>query len=369
MSHRHIGILTSGGDAPGMNAAIRTATLVALSQGCTVSGIERGYRGLIDGQFRALQPGDVAGIIRDGGTILGSARAPEFAQPEVRVAARRQLHEAGITGLVIIGGNGSLTGALALANADEAQPGAPAPTITGIPASIDNDMGCTQLSIGVDTAMNTIVEACDKLADTASAHHRAFIVEVMGRACGYLAMTSAVATGANAVFFREFEQSEDEVVDTLEKAVVRASQRTDRPKRALAIKAEGVSVPTDRLKARLDERLKARDDESSAMETRYSILGHVVRGGRPSAFDRLLASRMGHVAARSLIDGGNCVMTGWMSEGIPPEAGGRSPYDPHVWQIDLATALKETERLLSGESDHVKWRVKIFRELEDVLAL
>lgn len=176
---KRIAILTSGGDAPGMNAAIRAATLVARALGLDVLGIERGYRGLLDDAFVSLHPSDVTSILREGGTILGSARCKEFHERAMRDRAREILARREIDGLVVIGGNGSLTGALALTAPDEIGTGRPL-RIAGVPASIDNDLGLTGLAIGVDTAMNTIVEACDKIADTATAHDRTFIVEVMG---------------------------------------------------------------------------------------------------------------------------------------------------------------------------------------------
>ena len=188
-----IAILTSGGDAPGMNAAVRAAALISMSKGCKVLGIRRGYKGLLDDDMEELTPQRVTGILREGGTILGSARCKQFHDVSVRDSARAILAERGIEGLVVIGGNGSLTGALALTDPSETD----SPIgVVGVPASIDNDLALTGLSIGVDTAMNTIVEACDKIADTATAHDRTFIVEVMGRDCGYLAMTSAIAAGA-----------------------------------------------------------------------------------------------------------------------------------------------------------------------------
>ena len=191
---RHMAILTSGGDSPGMNAAIRAGTMLAIAKGWSVVGIEHGYRGLLDGRFVPLTPADVAGIIREGGTILGSARCREFLQRPTRDLARTRLREAGVTDLLVIGGNGSLAGAAALADPSEA--GEQPVRVVGIPASIDNDVGLTGLAIGVDTAMNTIVEACDKISDTASALDRTFLVEVMGRDCGYLAMTSGIAAAA-----------------------------------------------------------------------------------------------------------------------------------------------------------------------------
>src|SRR5689334_13521751 len=208
-----IAILTSGGDSPGMNAAIRAAALVGRAAGMDVVGIERAYRGMLDDAFVPLGPAECAGILREGGTILGSARCKEFHQREVRDQARAVLSARGVDGLVVIGGNGSLTGAMALT--DPAELGNQTLRVIGVPASIDNDLGLTGLSIGVDTAMNTIVEACDKIADTATAHDRTFIVEVMGRDCGYLAMTSGIAVGADLVLFPEAHKPEEQIIDQI----------------------------------------------------------------------------------------------------------------------------------------------------------
>src|SRR5262249_2841911 len=215
---KRIGILTSGGDAPGMHAAIRAAVLVGRAIGVEVIGIERGYRGMLDDRFVELAPTEIAAILREGGTMLGSARCKEFHQREVRDRAREILAKREVDGLVVVGGNGSLTGALHLADPAEIGNGRPLKVVGG-PASIDNDLGLTGLSIGVDTAMNTIVEACDKIADTATAHDRTFIVEVMGRDCGYLAMTSAIAVGADLALFPEASKTEaaivEQIVDTV----------------------------------------------------------------------------------------------------------------------------------------------------------
>src|SRR6185436_19375301 len=326
---KRIGILTSGGDAPGMNAAIRAATLVGRSQGGEVFGIERGYRGLLDDTIAPLMPADVARILREGGTILGSARCKEFHHREARDRARANLAKRGIDGLIVIGGNGSLTGALKLIDPEELgdQPLA----IAGVPASIDNDLALTGLSIGVDTAMNTIVEACDKIADTATAHDRTFIVEVMGRDCGYLAMTSAIAVGADLALFPEAGKAESAIVDQIVETVLTVRKRARRTRRVIIIKAEGVSIPIERLKASVDARLREKlpDAESSGIETRVTVLGHVVRGGRPSAFDRLLGSRLANVAVRAVMAGVTGKMAAWLPPvELAPEIGVRSAADP-----------------------------------------
>lgn len=368
---KRIAILTSGGDAPGMNAAIRGATLIGRSLGAEMFGVERGYKGLLDDALVPLEPTDVAGILREGGTILGSARCKEFHQREVRDRARAVLRTRAIDGLIVIGGNGSLAGALRLADLGEIADGAPL-KIVGIPASIDNDLGMTGMSIGVDTALNTIVEACDKIADTATAHDRTFIVEVMGRDCGYLAMTAAIAVGADLALFPEAGKPESEIVDKIVETVVAARGRSRRARRVIIIKAEGVSVPVERLKTAVDARLReqAPDAESSGIETRVTVLGHVVRGGRPSAFDRLLGSRLANVAVRALVAGENHKMAAWMPPvELPEEVGVRSPADPYCWLVDLAAALAETENLLNGRSPLARWRAGVFDEIEDALLL
>lgn len=352
-----------------MNAAIRAATLVGRSLGAEVLGIERGYRGLLDDAFVALDPAEIAGILREGGTILGSARCKEFHVRTVRDQARAILANRGVDGLIVVGGNGSLTGALHLADPEEIGAGAPL-KVVGIPASIDNDLALTGLSIGVDTAMNTIVEACDKIADTATAHDRTFIIEVMGRDCGYLAMTSAIAVGADLALFPEAGKTEADVVEQIVKTVIAVRQRakTRRARRVIIIKAEGVSVPVERLKAAVDERLRATavDGDPVGIEIRVTVLGHVVRGGRPSAMDRLLGSRLANAATRALVAGTSHKMAAWMPPvELAADVGTRSPADPYCWLVDLKTVLLETDRLLSGKSSLARWRAGAFGQVED----
>lgn len=354
-----------------MNAAIRAATLIGRAAGVDVVGIERGYRGLLEEAFVPLGPSDVSGILREGGTILGSARCKEFHQREVRDRAREILARREVDGVIVIGGNGSLTGALHLADPSEIAGGRPL-KIAGIPASIDNDLGLTGLSIGVDTAMNTIVEACDKIADTATAHDRTFIVEVMGRDCGYLAMTSAVAVGADLALFPEAGKPESEIVDQIVETVLAIRHRQRRARRVIVIKAEGVHVPVDRLKHEVDARLREHQPEvePSTIETRVTVLGHVVRGGRPSAFDRLLGSRLANVAVRGLLANVTHKMAAWMPPvELPEEIGTRSPYDPYCWLVDLGAVLVETENLLNGRSPLARWRAGAFEGIEDALLL
>lgn len=365
MENRKLAILTSGGDAPGMNAAIRAATLLGLSRGLPVVGVRQGYLGLMEADFVPLTRTDVLGIVRDGGTVLGSARSLAFMKPEGRAVARRQMAENGITDLVVIGGNGSLTGALALTEASEL--GEQTLRVAGIPASIDNDVGLSSLSIGVDTAMNTIVECCDKIADTASAHGRTFIVEVMGRDCGYLAMSSGVAAGADLVLFPEAGRDEAQVVEAVVETVLAARRRAEPRKRVLILKAEGVKVTPERLKVAVDERLAALGQRGELVETRIAVLGHIVRGGRPSAFDRVLAGRLGFVAVHALLAGETRVMAAFAQASAPPSGARVAPSDPHCWLVELPVVLAETRRLLDGTSPLVKWRNRVFSEIEDVL--
>lgn len=353
-----------------MNAAIRAVTLVASAAGWDVLGVRQGYQGLVEKNFEPLGPREVQRIVREGGTVLGSARCLEFHEKATRDVARRNLAEAGVEGLVVIGGNGSLTGAILLADPEEAGDITP-PRVVGIPASIDNDLALTSLSIGVDTAMNTIVDACDKIADTASAHDRTFLVEVMGRECGYLALTSAVAGAADMVLYPEAERSDDELVQDVVNAVKAVRRRASRDRRVIAIKAEGVRISTGELKQRVDTALADSEPNNPyPIETRITVLGHVVRGGRPSAFDRLLGSRLGNVAVRALIGGQSGVMAAWMPPGdIPADVAQRSPHDPYCYLVQLPAMLAATERLLDGEGDLATWRRSVFKELETVLLL
>jgi 6-phosphofructokinase 1 len=365
MERRTLALLTSGGDAPGMNAAIRAAALLGLSRDLEVLGVRQGYVGLMAGDFVPLTRADVTGIVRDGGTVLGSARCPEFQTPDGRAEARRRMAEAGITDLVVIGGNGSLTGARALTAPEEL--GDQVLRIAGIPASIDNDVGLSGLSIGVDTAMNTIVDACDKIADTASAHGRTFIVEVMGRDCGYLAMSAGVAAGADLVLFPEAGRDDEQVVEVVVKTIESARRRALPPKRVLILKAEGVRISPEQLKTRVEDRLHADGHRGALVETRIAVLGHIVRGGRPSAFDRVLAGRLGFAAVRALLAGETRVMAAWAHASAPPPGARLSEGDPHCWIVTLDAVLAETARLLDGTSPLVRWRNRVFAEIESVL--
>jgi 6-phosphofructokinase 1 len=350
-----LAVLTSGGDSPGMNAALRTVTIAGLARGHRVVGIRHGYKGLLAGDVAELDTMTVDGITRYGGTILGSARSAEFVTREGQARARQRLRAMGIDVLVVIGGNGSLTGAHVLATDD------PACRVVGLPASIDNDVGHTGLAIGVDTAVNTIVEACDRISDTARAHHRAFLVEVMGRRCGFLAMRAGIAAEADAVLFGEEQISEDEVVARLRQVLRRCFAPGRDRKRALIVKSEGFAIPTVRLAARLRETLA---DDAPDVDLRETILGHVVRGGNPSAMDRLIAGRLGFAAVLAAERGMTDVMLGW---DVPGDFGLATP-EHAVRAIPITDVLAETERLLDGSSPIVARRITMLKQVEQMLA-
>lgn len=294
---RKIAVLTSGGDAPGMNAAIRAIVRVALHKGCEVYGVQEGYQGLIDGRFIPLGTRDVGGIIQRGGTILGSARCPEFKTAEGQKKALCQLRQAAIDGLVVIGGNGSQTGASMLS-----QLGFP---VVGVASTIDNDLCGSDITIGVDTALNIALEAVDRLKITASSHRRAFLLEVMGRDCGYLALMAAVAGGAEAVVIPERESDPEEIANIIETAYEHGKAH------AIVIVAEGAAYNAQKLSAYFKEH-----QGRLGFDLRVTILGHTQRGGAPSAFDRILASRLGAAAVESLMKGVFGVLVGWGKNGI-----------------------------------------------------
>jgi 6-phosphofructokinase 1 len=280
---KRIAVMTSGGDSPGMNAAIRAVVRTALEYKIETYGIRQAYAGLMAGDFELLTSVEVSGILQRGGTILQTARNEEFKTPQGQKKGLRRLNEHHIEGLIVIGGNGSLTGALALHNQ-----GFP---VIGIPGSIDNDIFGTDMAIGVDSALNIILDSLDRLRDTASSHQRAFVIEVMGRNCGYLALMSSILGGAEIVVTPEKPFTMQEIADALEDAYVRGKSH------AIAVVAEGAPYRVTELQDFLDKQT------SVGFEIRVTILGHIQRGGSPTAFDRLLATRMGVKAVRALLDG------------------------------------------------------------------
>jgi len=292
---KKIGVLTSGGDAPGMNAAIRAVVRTALSNDIEAVGVLNGYEGLLNGAFRPMGLRDVGGILQRGGTVLLTSRSKRFMETSGQRDAIRKMNGAGIDALVVIGGEGSLKGAHALA-----QQGV---KVVGIPGSIDNDIWGTNLAIGTDTAMNTIMDAVDKLRDTASSHQRAFLIETMGRNSGYLAVMTAIVCGAEVALIPEVPTTAEEVALAVEEAYKRGKTH------AIIINAEGSGVRTTDLASKIDEM-------DVGFRTRMTILGHIQRGGSPTAYDRMLASRMGVKAVESLVEGVHGVMTGLKGRGI-----------------------------------------------------
>ena len=287
-----IGVLTSGGDASGMNAAIRAVTRAAIYNGFRVKGIYRGYEGLIAGEVKEITTEDVSNIIQRGGTILKTARSKEFTTPEGRRKAYDVLKQENIGYLVIIGGDGSLTGARLFA--DEY----PDIICIGLPGTIDNDLCGTDTTIGYDTALNTIVECVDKIRDTATSHERIFFVEVMGRDAGFLAQNSAIASGAEAAIIPEDKTD----VDQLEQFISRGFRKTKNS--SIVIVSES---PKDGGAMHYAERVRK---EYPQYEVRVSILGHLQRGGAPSAGDRILASRLGEAAIQAILEEQRNVMMG-----------------------------------------------------------
>jgi len=284
---KRIAVMTSGGDCPGMNAAIRSVVRTALNYEIEVYGVEQGYSGLMENQFVKLESKCVANMIQRGGTFLRSARAPEFKEEEGQLKAMENLKNQGIEGLIIIGGDGSLAGAKVIHDKYNFP-------VIGVPGSIDNDIYGTDMSIGVDTALNTILWCIDTINDTASSHDRTFIIEVMGRDCGYLALMSAISGGAEAALIPE-------VPFKIENIINKIKERYEEGKtRSVIILAEGVGSANDFGKT---------FDMIGGFETRITVLGHIQRGGSPTHFDRILATRMGASAVDSLLNGESGVMT------------------------------------------------------------
>lgn len=356
-----VALLTSGGDAPGMNAALRAAAKVGTALGLEMLGVEEGYKGLMEGRVRALSARALDEAARRGGTVLGSARSKRFITDEGKGQAQEAIVATRLAGLVVLGGNGSLAGARSLQGTVCGDGRKLA--LIGLPASIDNDIACTGMAIGVDTAMNTIVEACDRIADTAGSHQRTFIVEVMGRDCGYLAMVAGLAAQADVVLFPEAEKSDSAIVDHVMQAIDSAYARQGGRRHVLVIKSEGMRLDAGQLKLLVDERLSQRFPDGH-IDTRATVLGHVVRGGSPSAFDRMLATRLANTAVRALHAGETQVMAGWSQ---PLQSRAPSPFDPHVTLWPLEEVLRETHNLHRGDSSHVRWRVQALSQAEKIL--
>jgi 6-phosphofructokinase 1 len=288
---KKIAVLTSGGDAPGMNAAIRAITRGGLAKGWQVFGVHNGYAGLLADELQPLAARDVGGIMQSGGTFLGSARCPEFAEPPGRAKALANLKARQVDALVVIGGNGSQSGSASLVREGFA--------VVGVPSTIDNDLFGNDVSIGCDTAINITIEAIDRLRTTASSHRRAFAVETMGRDCGYIALMSGIAGGAEVIALPEVAITPEEVAERLRDAYRRGKTH------ALAVIAEHAHCGVHELM----EYYKA-NRASIGFDLRVTRLGHVVRGGAPTAADRVLATRLGAAAVETLAAGKHGVLAG-----------------------------------------------------------
>jgi 6-phosphofructokinase 1 len=292
-----IGVLTSGGDAPGMNAAVRAVVRTAVYHGLTIYGIQRGYQGCIDDAIRQLSARDVGGIINRGGTMLRTARCKDFYEPEGRAKAAETLKARGIEGLVVIGGDGSYKGAQLL----DAEHGV---RCIGMPGTIDNDIGGTDYTIGYDTALNVAMEAIDRVRDTAESHDRIFFVEVMGRHSGYLALMSGLAGGAEEILVPETPTDIDDLIISLRK------NRDKGKLSAIVAVAEGDDA------GHAIDIAKQVEEKSEFKSSRVVVIGHLQRGGSPTAADRILASRLGVRAVEALLEGESGKMAGVSSDNV-----------------------------------------------------
>jgi len=318
-----IAVLTSGGDGPGLNPCIRAVVRTAIDKGLQVKGVRRGYSGLISLEMIDLDARSVGGVLNQGGTFLGTARSLEFKTKQGQREALRNLNRSGVDGLVVIGGNGSLTGALQLHELNF--------PVVGIPATIDNDVNGTDISIGVDTTLNTIISAVDKIKDTASSHQRAFLIEAMGRDSGYLALMASIAAGAELALIPEVEVSMDEVIKTVDEAYIRGKAH------CIIIIAEGWQPGARPLYDFIKERR-----EEIGFGVRLTVLGHVQRGGAPMAYDRILATRLGAAAVQALLDGQSGVMVGMVEGKV-----GLTPLEEAVaFQKELDMEICELARIM-----------------------
>jgi len=316
---KRIAVLTSGGDAPGMNAAIRAVTRCAIDQGWEVFGVHQGYAGLIEGDFRPMTERSVGGILQLGGTILGSARSPEFRTEAGRLKALWELRQKEINAVVVIGGNGSQAGAHSLAQMNF--------PVVGVASTIDNDLAGSDITIGVDTALNISLEAIDRLKTTASSHQRAFVLEVMGRNCGYLALVAGIAGGAEVILIPEIETKPEEVVATFRHAYEKGKTH------AFAVVAEGATYNA----AKLIEYFEV-NKAHIGFELRATTLGHVQRGGIPTVYDRLLASRLGAGAVAALAHGRDDVLVGMLKGEVATTplaevVGIQKPINPELFNL------------------------------------
>lgn len=295
---KKIGVLTSGGDSPGMNAAIRSVVRTCAYHGIECVGIYRGYQGMIEGDFKEMGPRSVNNIVNKGGTILKSARSKEFLSPEGRIKAHDHLIKAGVEALIVIGGDGSFTGAEVF-NREFNFP------VMGIPGTIDNDIFGTSHTLGYDTALNTVVECIDKIRDTASSHNRLFFVEVMGRDAGHIALNAGIGAGAEEILIPEEDLGLERLLESLQKS--KASGKSS----SIVVVAEG-----DKMGKNVFELKDYIESHLPEYDIRVSVLGHMQRGGAPSCFDRVLASRLGVKAVESLLEGKSNFMVGILKDQV-----------------------------------------------------
>lgn len=315
---KKIGIYTSGGDAPGMNACIRAAVRTAIYNQLEVVGIYRGYEGMIEGEFQEFDSSSVSNIIQRGGTILKSSRSERFRTKEGRVAAAKQLDNHGIEGLIAIGGDGTFTGAKLFSEEHKIP-------IIGVPGTIDNDLFGTDYTIGYDTALNTVVDAVDKIRDTADAHNRLFFVEVMGRDAGFIGLRSGIGVGAEAILIPETETYIDQLISKLQKGWEREKSSS------IIIVSEGDDAGGA---YKVAEAVKSKFNH---YETKVTILGHVQRGGSPSAADRVLASQLGNAAVQALREGKSNQMVGIINKKVVYTAFGKAIKHHQKINQDLLT--------------------------------
>jgi 6-phosphofructokinase 1 len=322
-----VAVLTSGGAAPGMNAALRAVAQEAFSRGWGVLAVEEGYYGLLEGAIRQMDRAELWGYVQQGGTVLGTGRSSDFEEKEEgKERALENLRDAGAEGLVVIGGGGSLSGALALHEL-----GMPA---VGVPATIDNDIPGTELSIGVDTALNTAAEVIDRIKDTTTSHRRAMVVEVLGRDSGFLAVMSAIAGGADAVIVPEFETEPEELLDLINESYDKGKPRFT------VVAAEGASPSAGEFRDFVN-------DAGGSYEADLTTLGHIQSGGSPASFDRVLASRLGAAAVEALADEDAGKMVGLCGDGIcrvplDEVVGEKRPLDPQLYRLaGVLSALPE----------------------------
>jgi 6-phosphofructokinase 1 len=318
---KKIGVFTSGGDSPGMNAAVRAVVRTANSKNIEVFGIYEGYKGLIEGNIEPLSSKDVSNIIQRGGTILKSSRSKEFLTVEGRKKAAENIKKYNLDGIVAVGGNGTFTGALTFSK----EYGFP---MIGIPGTIDNDLYGTDYTIGYDTALNTVIEAVDKIRDTASSHNRLFIVEVMGRDAGFIALRSGISVGADAVLIPETQTYIDQLIEKLERGTKKYKSSM------IVIVAEGDDA------GGAYEVAKKVKEQCPNYDSRVTILGHIQRGGSPTAMDRVIASRMGNAAVEALINNKTNVMVGIIDKEIAYTSFEKSIKHNNKLNIDLLNLVE-----------------------------